>query len=337
MSRAVLLVGSVPLDDAEAVFRSAAAALGPLLRRVPDGETGARTHWVRSVKDVFYAHPDLEPAATEGPQHRLPPVRIRAGVERGAIRFGALGYARWALDSWRTFDRLQREGVIAPQTRFQVSLPTPLAPISGYAVLADMAALEGPWEARLALELDEILAAIPHDRLAIQWDVAKEILMLEGVFPAHFVPLMEGVIDRLCRLGERVPDGVELGYHLCYGDHRHRHEKEPADTGLLTGVMNRLAAAVGRRIDWIHLPVPRGRSDDAYFRPLAGLELDPRTELYLGLLHLTDGVAGTRRRIEAASRVVPAFGIACECGMGRRPPETIPELIRLHAQCAALP
>jgi len=337
VTRPVLLVGSVPLADAEAVFRSAAAMLGPLLRRIPDGETGARTHWVRSVKDAFYDHPDLEPAETEGPQHRLPPVRIRAGVDRAAIAFGEPGYARWALESWRTFDRLQRAGAIAPQARFQVSLPTPLAPISGYVVAADMAALEPPWEAGLVRELDRILAGIPHHRLAIQWDVAKEILMLEGVFPAHFAPLMPGIVERLRRLGELVPERVELGYHLCYGDHKHRHEKEPEDTGLLTEVMNRLAAGVRRRIDWIHLPVPRGRDDEAYFRPLAEARLDPGTELYLGLVHLTDGVAGARRRIAAASRFAPAFGIACECGMGRRPPETIPELLGLHAACAALP
>jgi len=35
------LVGSVPLPDAEAVFR-AVSALGADLRRLPDGETGVR-------------------------------------------------------------------------------------------------------------------------------------------------------------------------------------------------------------------------------------------------------------------------------------------------------
>jgi hypothetical protein len=35
------LIGSVPLADAEAVFRTVAAALRPSLRRIPDGETGS--------------------------------------------------------------------------------------------------------------------------------------------------------------------------------------------------------------------------------------------------------------------------------------------------------
>ncbi len=42
--RGVHLVGSVPLGDAEDVFRTANAILGGRLRRIPDGETGERTH-----------------------------------------------------------------------------------------------------------------------------------------------------------------------------------------------------------------------------------------------------------------------------------------------------
>ncbi|MSQ71698.1 MAG: hypothetical protein EXR27_10495 [Betaproteobacteria bacterium] len=224
--------------------------------------------------------------------------------------------------------------MIPPSTRFQISLPTPLAPVGNYGVLRDMADLEGPWERQLLRELDLVLAAIPPLKLAVQWDVAKEILMLEGVFPAHFMPLMEGIIERLARLGDHVPESVELGYHLCYGDHRHRHEKEPQDAGMMTEVMNRLAAAVKRRIDWLHLPVPRERSDDAFYRPLQKLAIDPGTRIYLGLIHLTDGADGTRRRIETASRHLASFGIACECGMGRLAPDTIPALLRLHAECA---
>ncbi|MGH8702107.1 MAG: hypothetical protein ACREVR_13175 [Burkholderiales bacterium] len=34
-----------------------------------------------------------------------------------------------------------------------------------------------------------------------------------------------------------------------------------------------------RRVDWVHMPVPRGRSDEAYFAPLDGLKLQPETEL----------------------------------------------------------
>jgi hypothetical protein len=55
---------------------------------------------------------------------------------------------------------------------------------------------------------------------------------------------------------------------------------------------------------------------------------------YLGLVHRTDGFDGARRRLAAAKKVVTDFGIATECGFGRRPPETVPELIELNREVA---
>jgi hypothetical protein len=84
------------------------------------------------------------------------------------------------------------------------------------------------------------------------------------------------------------------------------------------------------------MPVPRDRADDAYFAPLRNLKLKPSTQLCLGLVHHTDGVAGTRKRLAAAENVVKDFSIGTECGFGRRRPETIPELLRIHAEVATL-
>jgi hypothetical protein len=63
------------------------------------------------------------------------------------------------------------------------------------------------------------------------------------------------------------------------------------------------------------MPVPRNRDDDAYFLPLHDLRISPETELFLGLVRDSDGTEGAGRRITAASKVRPAFGIATECGM----------------------
>jgi hypothetical protein len=82
--------------------------------------------------------------------------------------------------------------------------------------------------------------------------------------------------------------------------------------------------------------VPRNRDDDAYFAPLQRLALRPETELCLGLVHLTDGVEGTKRRLATAKKHAGNFSIATECGFGRRDPRTIPELLRIHAEVADL-
>jgi methionine synthase II (cobalamin-independent) len=195
----------------------------------------------------------------------------------------------------------------------------------------DQAAVEAVYEAAMLAELKRILDSIPHADLALQWDTAVEFGIYEGRFPSWFGDARSGIVERLLRLGARVPSDVELGYHLCYGDAKHRHFKEPDDAAKLVDIANALSTGVGRPLQWIHMPVPRSRDDDAYFAPLRELRIDDETELYLGLVHNTDGVEGTRRRIQTAQKVRERFGVATECGMGRRPPETIPELLRIHA------
>ncbi|MET7747712.1 hypothetical protein [Micromonospora sp. NPDC005367] len=163
-----------------------------------------------------------------------------------------------------------------------------------------------------------------------------EFGMMEGVFPSWIADLEQGIFDRLIRLGNAVPADVEVGYHLCYGSGKNRHFIEPQDAGRLVTVANTLTDKLARPITWIHLPVPIDRTDPAYFAPLRGLRLSADTELYLGLIHLTDGVEGARRRIGAARAAVDTFGVATECGFGRRAPETIPALLALHAAVARL-
>ncbi len=314
------LVGSVPLADSETVFRTVAAALGRHLRRLPDGETGARKDWIAWQYPLLAAAPGFEPV----------PISDRGYLRRqlvhvvGEPRVPPLGYAEAALASFPIFDRLQRAGAIPPGVRFQVSLPTPLAPVTVFVELPDRARVEPLYEARMAGELGRIVDAIPHDRLAIQWDVAVEVGLLEGAWPAHFPDVERGLADRLARLAALVPRDVELGVHLCYGDFGHRHFTIPRDASLLA----RLARMLPRELAWLHLPVPIEWTERGAYEPLREL---PQTDVYLGLVHLADGLEGARRRIALAGEVVPRFGIATECGWGRRPPETIPSLLDLHA------
>jgi methionine synthase II (cobalamin-independent) len=135
-----------------------------------------------------------------------------------------------------------------------------------------------------------------------------------------------------------VPKDVELGIHLCYGDFGARHFVEPLDAGKMVSLANAIAAAVKHKLAYIHLPVPARHRDEGFYRPLAELKLKPQTELYLGLVHAMDGAEGTQERIRLAHRFVADFGIATECGMARaRTPETVDQLLRIHAACARAP
>ena len=327
----VHLVGSVPLSDSEAVFREAATRLGGHLRRLPDGETGVRTNWIRWQWPLLLKVPQLEAADSVTPSPWGPQLQLAAGASVDEVVLPELGYRAAALESYDMFRRLKSEGVIPPEVRFQVCLPTPLAVVHIRVVPRDQEAIEAVYEQALLAELDDLLEAIPPHELAIQWDTAVEFALLEGMLDSFIDDPMRSICERLVRLGNHVPAEVELGYHLCYGDVAHRHFKEPEDMTKLVDVANGVLSGLDRALDWLHMPVPRNRSDDSYYAPLSDLKLGSSTECYLGLVHLTDGLDGTAERITTARRHLPEFGVATECGLGRRDPETIPALLDLHA------
>ena len=331
-----LLVGSVPLATSEEVFR-VASTLGTALRRIPDGETGDRTNWIGWQIGPIGSNPSMEPVPQRDGYAPMVNFQLKADVDPSQITFDDLGYATAAIASWEVFEPLQLEGVIPASTRFQVSLPTPVAPVTGYVDVASQPAVEAAYEVRMLQELAEICAVVPHERLALQWDVAVEFGIIEGAFPSYLSGEagVAGLLERLVRIGNAVPEDVELGFHLCYGDYGHQHFKEPTDTATLVRIANGIADGVTRTIQWVHLPVPRDRDDVAYFAPLANLNLPANTELYLGLVHMTDGLEGAQRRVAAARQVITDFGVATECGFGRRPPETVPALVALHGDLLA--
>jgi hypothetical protein len=109
---------------------------------------------------------------------------------------------------------------------------------------------------------------------------------------------------------------------------------QPKDMAILVEIMNGIAQPTRRRIDFLHAPVPKPRSDAAYFAPLSGWRHHPETRLYLGLIHFDDRI-GDAERIVAARRVIPDFGIASECGWGRTDPSRLPALLASHGEAAA--
>ena len=73
MHKELMLVGSVPLETAEEVFKEFGSPLGRYLRALPDGEVGERQYWVvRMQFRVFHGHPDLETVKRPAPDSVLP-------------------------------------------------------------------------------------------------------------------------------------------------------------------------------------------------------------------------------------------------------------------------
>jgi hypothetical protein len=336
------LIGSVPLDNSEQVFRRLAAELGPYLGRMPDGETGERSRWVYFQRQLLLDHPAMEIDPT-GPPYKfiqwdgkvlreIEQVRFKPGVDPEKVVFET-GYDKAALASWEVFKRLRDAGVIAPHVRFQVCLPTPMA--SGYLYVSRPAreTYFDVYERALKAALANIVAAIPAGDLAVQWDVCQEVLVFEDYFEDRPLHYKRQIFDMLGRLGDSLPTEVEMGYHLCYGSPHDEHLVQPKDAAILVEMMNGIAAATNRRIDFFHIPAPKGRIDEAYYAPLAGWRCPGGTRLYLGLLHHGDE-AGDKARIAVARRFVDDFGLSAECGWGRTEPGRLPGLLKGHRVAA---
>ena len=330
----VLLVGSVNLPSVDEVFRIAGAILGPHLKRIPDGEPGARSGWITFNYGGLRTHRAFE-VDPDAPAHTgIAVLRIKADAKEEDLFLGELGYAREAKGSYLDFKAARKAGAIPRRCRFQVCLPTPFAVTVAYVSPPTQPQAEAMYEAALIREIAQIGAAIPHRDLAIQLDVCHDMIAWDGrfTFGGRATKSKEAIVAAIARLAAAVPEKAEFGIHLCYGDLRGRHFIEPADAGPATEFANALSAAIARRIAWIHLPVPENRADDAYFAPLERLKLHRETELYLGLVHLSDGIEGTKRRISAARNHAKRFGVATECGMGRKwSVREVPELMRIHA------
>ncbi len=282
----VHFVGSIPLPDAETVFRTLSSATGRHVLRLPDGETGIRKSWIRFLQDVLAENPAIELAADVAPFkfvqwdgkviREIPRLRIKPGMTPKAADFKT-GYAAMAIESFGVFDRLQKAGAIPAGVKFQISIPTPIAPTYNNMVPGDRPALLPPLTQHFIGEVAAIAAALPNDRIAIQWDVCQEVLAWEGYYEPGPVDFRTETVAVLAQIGDAVPGAIDLGYHLCYGSPADEHMVQPKDSGIMVEMVNAVVARVKRPIQFFHLPVPKGRLDDAYFAPLEKLKLKPGT------------------------------------------------------------
>ena len=245
----------------------------------------------------------------------------------------------------RPLPRCVTRAFLPAGVRFQVEYPTPLASIGAYLVPEQQPALLGSYEQAMFADVDRLLGAIPHDDVAVQWDVAVEFGILEESFAPGGAQAFDAIIAGLARCVDEVPADVPVGMHLCYGDYGHEHFKQPESLALQVRVLNAVTAAANRTISFVSFTVPQYQRDEAYFAPLAELAADPDTELNFALVpyHPADQAPGTTdeqvRLIDAGLAAAPggsrAWGICTECGMGRASRDEIPRLLDLHREIVA--
>lgn len=318
-----------------------ADVLGKTVKRIPDGETGPRSKFITWQEKVFAQVEQLRvtplgPQSEWGSSGQLPPhtVNLRDNV-KGEPKFPRTGYATEALRSYEIFASLKAENRIGRDVKFQIGLPTPLGVLSAFGDEKVQQFCEPNYSLRMKEDIDELAALIPHSEFTIQWDLPLEIAIWEGQTKTYLPNPREDIVGKLCDMMERVPSDVSQGLHLCYGDVSHRHWKEP-DLQLMVDFTNAVQGRLVRSVDYVHFPVPRTWLEASNYEPLKDLRLKPGTKVFLGLVHRTDGLEGTRKRIEAAKVHLAEFGVAASCGLGRRKAADIPDILALHREAAEL-
>ena len=335
------LVGSIPLKDATQVFYNVSDAIGPYICRLPDGETGKRINWIKFLQSYLNEeHPEMETDIDQAPLQwrqwdgvllrEVPMAKFKDGTDASSVTFDT-GYAAEGIDSFAIFSKLQSEGVIPNSVKFQVCLPTPLAACYNFVSPIAQDKFIPVYTRHILDEVGKLAEKVPHDRLAIQWDVCQEILMWEGYYEYDRPGFKEEIFDVLGKIGDGVPADVDLGYHLCYGSPNDEHLVQPRNSANMVEIIRGISGAVKRSIEFFHIPVPKERDDDAYFLPLEGLDLPENTSLYIGCIHHNDE-DGDARRLATARRHVRVDGVGSECGWGRTDPRRIPGLMDSHAK-----
>jgi hypothetical protein len=351
----VLLVGSMPFDDAETVFRETAKGLKSHLGCMPDGEVKERKNWVGMLPEFIFAdHPQLEETVSPGGPLEQPDLpegvhlseldpfwafKIKPGEK---LHFDNLLYGDFAIQSYGIFKRLRDEGVIEPGTRFQVCLPSAHSGIDAF--FNDTSEWETVYAAYwdgIQHEIQRILEVVPAEDLVIQFDMAWEVvdLAMDTANYFSFWPRsdLEGKLQRhmsqLDSMWRAVPDETLLGYHWCYGTWGGWPMTAMQDLGLCVRLSNEAVKRTGRRLDYMHMPVVKNPGA-GFFDPLDDLDVGD-TKIYLGIVHENeDGLGAFRSRLQEARKHLPSFGIGGVCGYGRIDPSELQGVLATHTACA---
>ncbi len=348
----VLLVGSMPFETSEEAMRAAAEHLGDHLPAIGDGEVGLRKLWIGFLPMTIYSkHPALEVLrAPEGgvpkpPTDEKPDVYEAAflfGIKPGEeLRFETTNYGPIAVESYEVFKRLRAEGVIPEGVRFQVTFPGTGSAISYFFQESDWPAAHAAYHDAIRRDIELILEHIPVEDLQFQFDLAQEFVDMASGDGRSIADWPEATLEEkiqrhaatLPELARHVPDGARLGFHWCYGTWGGWPMKDMDDVSVCVRMTKEAIARIDHQVDYVHMPALK-HPEPEFFAPLADLDGED-VDVYLGIIHHTDGVEGFRERMNMARQYRSRFGIGSVCGYGRVDPAELPHILAVHRDCAA--
>jgi hypothetical protein len=328
MARSVHLVGGIPGASAQEAMEAALSRLAPHLRTLSDGETGARSWWIRAVLDQLRDHPDLE-LLRDGDYssyEQTPQWRVKDGHELTAESLQPYLVAEQAFtDSYPLFHEL-RERYGRPDLDFQVGVPLHLdLAVDAFGEAGFAPAIYEPCLEATARAVRSVQTRSQGD-VVFQLEMPVPLIAIAGTPHDHQPQVAAEMAERITDLPRRTEPGTRFGVHLCLGDMNHKalgHMRDVRPVVLLANELPRRWPE-DRPLEFIHAPFAAAEEpptfDESFYAPLSELDIPPETRFAAGCVHERLTLDEQRRLLGLIERLAGRrVDLAAACGLARRP------------------
>jgi hypothetical protein len=318
------LVGSLPGATAAEAMSTALRLLGPHLRSLPDGETGARRNWLIPVVDGLRAHPDLElrRAGDWSDYDKTPVLKIRKGrtLYGASMNFGHVDAVR---ESFADFQKVKDDAGRA-DLAFQEGVPGDFDVAMFTLGPAGALRHRRPFTEATLAEIRDV-STITGPSTLFQIEVPAELVLLAKAPAAARPALAKLLAKTITGLAAAAAAGTRFGVHLCLGDMNNRAFGTMTDVSPMVLLANAVLRGwpEGRPLEVLHAPFAAAdrpaTTDAAFYAPLAGLALPADVRFAAGFAHESQSLADQmliRSIIDDLTQREVA--IAAACGLGRR-------------------
>lgn len=345
--RKMLLVGSLPFENEEEAMRRAMDAFGDGLEIVPDGEIGevseqfprgSRSAWVthqmhlcaQDTANWDMVNPgELNEAGFPVDYDKVWRVKPKHSPKEMPKHLD-FRYDTYFEQSYPIFKRLRAERGLEDRVKFQLGIPTGLG--IGFGMMHPVTAIRyaGALNTRIAEEANRVLA-MAGDDVVIQIEIPAELAMAYRL-PSFMMGLaLRTAFDLLKKLNP-----APIGYHLCFGDLNNKALTNAPSLRRMVDFSNRLVKGTPSKHTLLYMHYPLAEAAEPpplsaeYYAPLKDIVVPDGVDFIAGFVHEKRTEAEHKQILNHIENAInKPVGVACSCGMGRRPADVAENLMHM--------
>lgn len=350
--RKLLLVGSLPFENAEDAMGRAMDTFGNGLELIPDGEIGEKNaQFPNGSRSAWVTH-QMHLCAKDTANWEM----VKAG-EINAAGFPAdydkvwrvkpkhspsemhkhldFKYDTYFEESYPIFKRLRAEHGLEGQVKFQLGIPTGLG--IGFGMMNPLTAIRyaGALNTRIAYEANRVLE-MAGDDVVIQVEIPAELAMAYRL-PSFMMGFpLRIAFDLLNKLNP-----APIGFHLCLGDLNNKALTKAPSLTKMVDFSNRLIKGTPNKHKLLYMHYPLAEAAEppplsaAYYAPLKDIQTPKGVDFIAGFIHEKRTEAENKQILKHIEDAVHhPVGVSCSCGMGRRPATVAENLMQMMSAVA---